>query len=88
MPTFGCHDLLKTVPFDEQLSVALLASTVIFVLDVDDSTSDSRNTLISNYQTVRPTAEKNRTHFHHNVRQQPLEFTQPIIFFLTIDINS
>ena len=43
--TLSGHDLLQAISFDEQLLVALLASVIVLLLNVDDSTSDSRNTL-------------------------------------------
>ena len=40
------HYLLKAVTFDEQLLVSFLPAMIVALFDVDDCTSDGRNTLL------------------------------------------
>ena len=43
--TFGCHDLLQAITFDEEFLVTLLPLRVVFFFDIDYSAPDGWYTL-------------------------------------------
>lgn len=45
MLTLRRHDLLEAITLDQQFLVSLLPTMIIALFDVDDCTSNSRNTL-------------------------------------------